>query len=79
MSEKFVYEIGGKKYIQKPLVLGQIDQLIEFMQGIRLPVEISASSIIFVLGGKLSKAIAIILCEAGKHLKDKDVSSFPRD
>lgn len=67
----FEYNIGGKKYIQKPLVLGQIRQLMELMQGV-VVANADALGIIAALGDKLPKAIAIALTPEGMAVKDKD-------
>jgi hypothetical protein len=72
----FEYEIGGKKYFQKPLVLGQVQQLIEFLKGRKLPDDLSPFKVIEFLGDDLSEGVAIVLSEDGRHLKDKDIVSL---
>lgn len=72
----FEYEIGGKKYIQKPLVLGQIRQMMNIMQGVVIPDDADTLRIIAALGDKLSKAIAITITPEGVAVKDKDINSL---
>jgi len=64
----FKYEIGGKTYIQKPLVLGQIRQLIGHLKGLEIKPG-SSGNIIFELGDQLPVALAIVLVEEGKSPK----------
>lgn len=76
MPEKFNYEIGGKTYIQKPLVLGQIRQMINLLQGIVIPGNTDAIGLITLLGDKLPIAIAIVLIPEDVDLKNKDIRAL---
>lgn len=71
----FQYDIGGKKYIQRPLVLGQIRQLMRAIEGVRIPQDIDTIGLISALGNKLPIAIAIVLTDE-TPLKDKDIDSL---
>lgn len=71
--KEFRYEIAGKVYVQRPIVLGQLKQLMGIMRGTILPKELNATGVIAVLGEKLSEAVAVVVCEEGTSLKDKDV------
>ncbi|OGP65792.1 MAG: hypothetical protein A3K22_00970 [Deltaproteobacteria bacterium RBG_16_42_7] len=74
------YKIGGKTYTQKPLVLGQMRQLMSLLQGIVLPPDkINTFGVIFLLGNKLPAAIAIVLIPEGTNLKDKDVNVLAKE
>ena len=73
---EFKYEIGGKTYIQKPLVLGQISQLISLMKGLVIPHDIAPMGLVSLLGDKLPIAIAIVLTPEGMKLKDKDINAL---
>lgn len=76
-NKKYKYEIDGKKYIQEPLVLGQFEQLMPIMEGKSLVFEGKKTlEIVQALGDKLPRAIAIVLKEEGKSLKDKDLDAF---
>ena len=72
----FEYEIGGKLYIQKPLVLGQIRQLMNLLQGVVIPSNVDTLGIIAALGDRLPKAIAIAITPAGMVVKDKDIDTL---
>ena len=78
MAEKkdFVYEIGEKLYLQKPLVLGQIRQMMKAIEGLVIPGEVNPLGLIPVLGDKLPLALAIVLTPEGVSLKDKDIHSL---
>ena len=73
------YEIGGRKYFLKPLVLGQAQQLIRFLKGKKLPESLSPIEIIESLGDDLSEGLAIVLSEEGKHLKDKNLKELAKE
>src|SRR3990170_3405682 len=51
------YEIGGKIYFQKPLVLGQVRQLMNLLQGVAIPRESNAAELIIVLKDKALDAL----------------------
>ena len=68
----FEYKIGGNNYIQKPLVLGQIRQLTNLLQGVLISPNADIMSLVASLGDKLSQAIAISLIPEGVTLRDKD-------
>jgi len=66
MKEK-KYEIGGKIFIQRPLVLGQWKQVMELFAEMREadPLDIFAHP----------RCIAILLTEKGVNLKEKDLEA----
>ncbi len=76
--EKKEYQIGGKTFIQRPLVLGQLKQIVELVAGLRIPAESDAAGVAAILaeGDLLSRGLAILLCEPGKGLKDKDLDAL---
>jgi len=63
MDEKFTYKIGGETYIQKPLVLGQINQLAAIMREMEIPKNVDMAALVVLFGSKLPMAIAIVLIE----------------
>ena len=81
MPEK-KYVIGGKTYIQRPLVLGQIIPLMSVLEGIVIT-RLEAASILMALGPQLSRALAVVLIPEGNDPAEKDVdalaSEFERD
>ena len=78
---EFSYEIDGKKYSQKPLVLGQVQQLIAFLKDKQtmFPKNLTPWSVIEFLGDEICEGIAIVLREDGRHLKDKDVETLAKE
>lgn len=86
MQEKFTYEIGGKKYTQRALVLGQTRQLKNVIEGIVIPKGIKGMgetelmlAIVGVVGDKLPDALAVVLTPEGVELKDKDLKALARE
>lgn len=76
---EFTYEIGGKTYIQRKLVLGQIRQLTELLEGVTLPGDTSdASAWVSILGTRLPRAVGIVLAEKDQPLRDKDLAGFTK-
>jgi hypothetical protein len=72
----FRYEIGNKTYVQKPLVLGQIQQLFEHLEGLSLPKSRNIFEIAQALGNRLPIALAIVLTEEGHSPRDKDLEKI---
>ena len=78
-NKKFEYTIGGKKYTQEKLVLGQYEQLLPLIDGLSFSDDMAPFDIIRVLGGRISKSIAIALKCEGQDLKDKDMDALNVD
>jgi hypothetical protein len=83
--KQFEYQIGDKTYIQKPLVLGQIRQLTNLLQGVTIPGNATPLTLVGILDDKLPMAIAIVIIpplprgdERGvmDALKNKDIESL---
>jgi hypothetical protein len=70
------YAIGGRTYVQTPLVLGQFQQLFDLLEETMLPLNAGAIGMITALGSKLSSALAIVLTEEGKTPQDKDLAAL---
>lgn len=79
MANPKKYMIGDKEYIQKPLVLGQVRQLVNLLKRVSLPSQINAGNIVIALGENLPEALAIVLIEEGIPLKDKDLAVVQRE
>jgi len=77
--EIYKYTIGGKTYIQTPLVLGQVRQLINLLEGITIPHDFNTLSLISAIGDKISLALAILLTEESKPLKDKNLDQLANE
>ena len=67
----YKYKIGDKTYYQKPLVLGQIKQLEEFLKEFIIPGDLNVTTLMSIFGNKLPYALAIVLIEEGKSLSDR--------
>jgi hypothetical protein len=57
------YEIGGDIYIQRPLTLAQIKELIALLKDFNIPLSSGPVGIIDALGEKVPVALALILEE----------------
>lgn len=71
MEEK-VYDVGGKKFVQRKLVWGQAKQLIKEIEGVELPSDFVPKDVIKVLETKLPKLIAIVLIPEGESARAKN-------
>ncbi len=63
---EFKYTIGDKRYCQRPLVMGQVDQLLEVLESAPIKNVLSAWDIKKSLGENLYLCLAIVLIEEGK-------------
>lgn len=81
MDEKkeFTYEIGDKVYVQRPLVLAQVGQLISLLKGVVIPKNISAIEFIDLLGDRLPNALAVVLSPQDLPIKDKELRVIASD
>jgi hypothetical protein len=69
----FEYEIGGRKFVQKSLVLGQVKQLISVIRGVVLPQVVSSATLVIALGDRVPEALAVVLSEENVPLKKKNM------
>jgi hypothetical protein len=58
-----IYETGGRRYVQRPILLGQIRLLLPLVSGIAVHPDMSELDLISQLGDRLPAALAIILVE----------------
>lgn len=84
MSEASVktYEIGGKTYEQRELLLGQWRQISELFKDLELPAGGSRMRQLIEgleRAGKLDRALAIVLVEVGGTPRDKDLDAIERE
>lgn len=70
------YDINGRTFVQRPLVLGQDKQLLRVLDGIVLPEQLTLSSLLDALGERLCQAIAVVITEKGCSPRDKDVGKL---
>lgn len=81
-QKEFRYEIGGRVFYQRPLVLGQLRQLLDkVLKDLLIPdsQDLAPDVLILALGDKLPLGLAIVLSEEGKSLKDKDIEELAKD
>lgn len=83
MSETRTYEIGGRMFVQRELVLGQWRQLKNALKGVEIVGELGEGDgrlqrIVDALdaAGRLDTVAAVLLTEEGTALKDKDVPAL---
>lgn len=76
MMQEKEYAIGGKTYIQRPLVIGQVKQMAGILGGLQIPRNGSVSELIDILGAKLMPAVAVVLTENAKSPRDKDIEAL---
>lgn len=69
----FTYDINGRKFEQRKLVLGQVKQLFEAIQGMRVPMSTNVAAIIASFGDRMPRIMAIVLIDQGKKVSEKDV------
>ncbi len=70
-QKEFTYDIDGKKYIQRELVLGQLLLLIVLLKHIRIDASMDIAALIASIGLKMPEALAIVLIPAGAEISDK--------
>jgi len=75
MTEK-KYDIGGKSYVQKPLVLGQLRQLLAALKGVTIPTNVDSMGLVDALNDHLPAALAIVLIPEGFSPRDKDIEAL---
>lgn len=76
MAQEMEYDLNGTVYVQRPLVIGQVRQLVVLLDGLSIPRGASIPELIDALGGKLMPAVAVALTEKGKSPRDKDIDSL---
>ncbi|HSW63659.1 MAG TPA: hypothetical protein VLH56_10185 [Dissulfurispiraceae bacterium] len=74
-KKEFTYQVGGKTYVQRPLVLGQMQQLMALLRGASIP-DGSIQGLLEAFGDKLPDALAIVLIADGTDVRDKDISEL---
>jgi hypothetical protein len=71
----YTYVIGNKTYTMKPLVMGQLQQLINIIKDVQFSGD-DIMSLMMGLGDRLPEAIAVVLHEPEVSLKDKDIKAL---
>lgn len=70
------YKIDEKTYLQRQLVLGQVRQLLDLLQGMQIPGNLDALGLVGLLGDRLPLLLAVVLTEQGKSPKNKDLPAL---
>jgi hypothetical protein len=73
------YIIGGKKYLQRPLVIGQLKQLSKLLKDVVISPEVGAAELVEAIGVKLPEALAIVLIPEGVDIKDKNIEEIVKE
>jgi len=73
------YKIGGITYQQRPLVIGQVKQLLTVLEGLTIPSDIDMMGLVATLGDRLPDALAVILTPDGMSPKDKDLKKLSEE
>ena len=77
MDREKKYQIGNTIYVQRPVVLGQLAQLIKVIPDSADITEITGpNDVITFLGDALAEAMAIVLWPRGVSSLDKDLDSI---
>lgn len=72
------YQIGGRTYVQRPLVLGQWQQLMDVAATVQLPAVLDMTAMTIALGKKIQDALAVILTEEGQKPENKDLAEVAK-
>ncbi|HBG06327.1 MAG: hypothetical protein A2075_12215 [Geobacteraceae bacterium GWC2_58_44] len=78
MSVGIRYTIGGRVYTQRPLVLLQMEQLVEFINpemfsGLQT---VNALGVVKLLGDRIAAILAIVLTPRGVEVDQKDMAEI---
>ena len=65
------YKIGDKTWTQRPLVLGQIQQLLTVIKGMSIPLGAGVLQLIEAVGDRIPVALAIVLVEEGRTVAER--------
>ena len=74
-SKEKNYEIGGRAFVQKPLVLGQVEQLLEALRDIPIPPEPTSMGMVLALAGRLPAALAVVLTPLSSRTRPRPKTS----
>jgi hypothetical protein len=77
--ERFTYQtVDGKVFIQRRLVLAQMEQLVERLKDVQWPdaKDLNLLSLYNAIGGRLPVALAVILTEKDKPIQGKDIDAL---
>src|SRR5574343_513048 len=70
------YEINGKIFKQKPLVLGQVRQILPIFKGLSMPNTTDMTGFVEAIGDKMPHLLAIVLVEEGTDIRQKNLEEL---
>lgn len=75
------YVVGERTYVQRPLVLGQIRQLINELGSMGIDPTSDKKTLVatIVASDKLERVLAIVLTPKGEAVRDKDLAALAKD
>jgi len=73
---EFTYQTIEKTYIQRPLVMGQVRQLVNLLKGMTIPSDVKPFQLVELLGDELYPVIAVVITAPGKRLHEKDIDAL---
>jgi hypothetical protein len=77
--EPIKYEIDGTVYTQRPLVLGQIGQVVDALRDFTMPARANGVDLVMMLGDKLPGLLAIVLGIEGVPMQNKDIAALTEE
>lgn len=78
-QERCSYEIGGRCYTQRPLVLGQWVQFVAAIEGLEVSPAAGLQAFLAALGPRLPRVLAVVLIPEGVDLRSKDLDQLTED
>jgi len=77
VTKEKAYDIGDQTFIQRTLVLGQVEQLLGVLQDMPLPAEATGANLVLAMAGRLPAALSVILtpASASDALEEKDLEA----
>lgn len=77
--EPIKYEIDGTVYTQRPLVLGQIGQVVDALRDFTMPARANGVDLVMMLDDKLPGLLAIVLGIEGVPMQNKDIAALTEE
>jgi len=76
--EQKEYSIGGRVFIHRPLVIGQMRDFLICASGFRYAQKMDAISFIGLNADKIPRGLAVILVEKGAEIRDRDLDALQK-
>ena len=72
------YTFEEKPYYQRKLLIGQVRQLVDTLQGVKIDFE-NPAALVMSMGDKLPQALAVVLTPENTHPKDKNLTTLAEE